>query len=127
MIWDPSTGTFRRIFNNGNRASSQATIACVGAEMLFRALVRANSLEPNLVEAQVKAMNETTFFGRISFTRYGQLNRPPKIVQYDKNNQLQIVYPNEAKTMDYVYPVPNFAYRDCLEVCVMYAHRRVGG
>ena len=84
--------------------------------MLFRALVRANSLDPDLVEAQVKAADEITFFGRIRFTPYGQLDRPPNIVQYDQSNQLQIVFPDDAKTMEYVYPAPSFSYRDCLEV-----------
>jgi ABC-type branched-subunit amino acid transport system substrate-binding protein len=55
----------------------------------------------------------STMYGNISFDVNGQSNAPVNVIQYQRNLDLHIVYPNSLQVSSLVYPMPSWSQRDC--------------
>eukprot|EP01001_Neometanema_parovale_P004881 NODE_172_length_3058_cov_54.748552_g159_i0.p1 GENE.NODE_172_length_3058_cov_54.748552_g159_i0~~NODE_172_length_3058_cov_54.748552_g159_i0.p1 ORF type:complete len:895 (-),score=145.60 NODE_172_length_3058_cov_54.748552_g159_i0:374-3004(-) len=95
----------------GAAATSGALGACYALHM---GLVFAKTLEGSAVIRAIEELNHRTFMGPIRFGTTGRISTSFIVQQYNTNSELEIVSPLESASLDMIYPIPSYDYRDCV-------------
>ena len=118
MEWFGSTGEdFAAAYEAayGDPPTYHAAGGYTAGVVLQKAILDANSVDPEAVKAALNAMNVMTFFGGIQFDNsdeaHGlQIAHKMVVAQWQKNDAgelvLEIVAPADVATVDPLYPVP---------------------
>jgi branched-chain amino acid transport system substrate-binding protein len=75
-------------------------------EVYHRAIQKAGSLDPEKVRDAIAATDMMTAYGAIRFNEKGQNIAKRMAVIQIQNGKPSVVYPNEYKESDLVYPIP---------------------
>jgi len=96
----------------------QAAMAASLISLLHQAIEGVNGFRqngPQLAE-YISKHSFQTMGGELSFDENGQLNAPSLTIQYDKNGQVQTVFPPESSSGPMLYPMPTWDHRDCIKI-----------
>ena len=91
-----------------------AAQAYASAYVCWDALKRATSLTREAVREALVATNLMTIYGQITFKSFGDFKQQallPTLVLQVKKNKFEVVWPADAATSKYVYPVPKWSAR----------------
>ena len=117
-----SASEFSNIFlkYSNVEASYHAASAAASLAILVDAIERAESIDVTMIKDVVASFTFKTLYGEVSFDSNGQSNNPSLLLQYDENEDVHVVYPEESKSGVLNYPMPTWGYRDCIKgnLCV---------
>ena len=82
-----------------------AASSTVSGYVLQKAIERAQSLDPTKVREEIAKFDENTFYGHVKFNENGQNVAPGFMIQIEYPD-LHVIWPEEAKTHEFVYPLP---------------------
>eukprot|EP00574_Skeletonema_japonicum_P006819 CAMPEP_0201718370 /NCGR_PEP_ID=MMETSP0593-20130828/3891_1 /ASSEMBLY_ACC=CAM_ASM_000672 /TAXON_ID=267983 /ORGANISM="Skeletonema japonicum, Strain CCMP2506" /LENGTH=894 /DNA_ID=CAMNT_0048208651 /DNA_START=50 /DNA_END=2734 /DNA_ORIENTATION=- len=124
--WDPSLDMqdevvgwsameFSELFFDTTQRTStyHAASAAASVGALVQAIERANSFDAEAVSNVLASQEFSTLYGLLSFDANGQSQAPSLHLQYDKDLEVQTVYPIEFRSAELVYPMPTWDARDC--------------
>ena len=78
------------------------------AVIFHEAILRANSFDPVKVRDELAEIDFTTFWGPVQFDERGMITSLDPPVLQIQNKELKVLFPNQIKQTDLVYPKPNF-------------------
>lgn len=107
----PSPALFREYFVNFHNGSEPAHFAAISAGLgvVFHTMMNrtGQGVDNETFRRLLGQTVLTTFIGKIGFNGWGQNNaREVVIVQPDRNNVLQLIYPLGSSSAEFVYPIP---------------------
>lgn len=122
-IPDPTTGWTPKDFANNFEAAAfrppvyQHTSMAASVSVLVQAIERVGTFA-NLTARVRETLARgyfPTVYGNVSFDENGQSAAPYLVLQYDRDNSLHVLYPEDRVSTDFqfVYPLPTWANRDC--------------
>ena len=105
--------TYRDIMNSTTIVPGYADAGVLAAfEFLEGSVTLARSVDPELVQAQLKSFYQPSFYGLLSTNRFGQNNAKQLVInQRDGQGTLQVISPTYAATGDFLYPFPRWDER----------------
>ncbi|MDJ0270131.1 MAG: amino acid ABC transporter substrate-binding protein [Aigarchaeota archaeon] len=83
------------------------------AQILFKAIEMAGELDKEKIRDAIQNGEFETVMGRIAFEKGGKMKDSAKLmlIQQWRNGRLEIVWPRELATTDFVYPFPSWEER----------------
>lgn len=86
--------------------------------VLVQAIEQTQSIDDAVLAEYIARSTFQTAMGGVSFDENGQNSIPMLLIQYQTNNTIQTVYPEEARSSPMVYPMPNWNERDCMHLAI---------
>eukprot|EP01012_Entosiphon_sulcatum_P014859 TRINITY_DN1987_c0_g1_i1.p1 TRINITY_DN1987_c0_g1~~TRINITY_DN1987_c0_g1_i1.p1 ORF type:complete len:1242 (+),score=217.13 TRINITY_DN1987_c0_g1_i1:60-3785(+) len=94
--------------------SYQAASALAAVYTIYAAVYQAGTKSYPDVRDAITTLNFPSFYGPISFDSWGRIKKSVVSLQYDQNADLQVLYPLDSASMEMVYPIPSWDYRQCV-------------
>ncbi len=95
----------------GYEPSYHPTSASVAGYVLQLAIEKAGTLDVDKVTETLRSSNFTTVWGPMAWNKAGQNTQINSSVVQVLNGKVEVVYPFEGKTANYVYPMPAWGKR----------------
>ena len=104
---------YRTLMNSTTAVPGDSEAATLVAyTMLEGAVSLAASVDPELVQAQLKGYYQPSFYGLLTTNRFGVNNQKATLtIQRDVTSQLHLIAPTSVATADFIYPMPRFSER----------------
>lgn len=119
-LMDTSLRAFRTRYENlYGELTQRNVLAVAGFSALLQAIESTGSVNGTIVKQALVTESYNTLMGPVSFEHWGGVKRTHVLVAFDEEGVLRTIAPQDIATGELVYPVPQWAQRDCLlgEAC----------